>query len=252
MADMLADALMIVLAQRLAGMRPRIPFVLLGAALGTAAAAMARAMQLTRAAQAALWLPLAVAMAAAASIGQARRRIVRDGVLLLCAAGLMGGVVQALAGATGSLRAAYALGLLASAGMAARAMRARKTAQGVQCVRVTIAYRGRRASIEALVDSGNLLRDYLTQRPVIVLPEAFAKGKLAADGLGKRPVFAETAGGRRMMWCFTPDEVSVRIGGRCVRLEAAAAYAPGLAGMALLPGALLGDHDGEGNGAAKP
>ncbi len=247
--DMLADVLMILLAQRLAGMRPRLRFVLAGALFGAIAAALMRAMHMTRGAQAALWMPLAMGISAIATAGQARRRIVRDGVLLLCAAGLMGGIVQALAGATGSLGAAYALGLTASAGIAVTAVRSRRAAMHVLSVQLTVVYRGRHVSVEAMTDSGNVLRDYLTHRPVIVLPQACAGRLFAAGQAGLRPIFADTAGGRTMMWCFTPDEVTARIGARRVRLDAAAAFAPGMAGMALLPQALIEARETGGNGA---
>ncbi|MFR5786253.1 MAG: hypothetical protein ACLUHE_03325 [Christensenellales bacterium] len=57
----------------------------------------------------------------------------------------------------------------------------------------------------AVVDSGNCLRDYLTHRPVIVMPQARGYRLFGLENTPLRPIFADTAGGRQMMLCLTPE-----------------------------------------------
>lgn len=237
--DTLADLLMLVLALRFAGRRIHPPRALLGALLGAGIAAAMRGFALTRMQTAGLWLPTAALMMAVAGGRSFCQRPVRGTLLLLAAAGLLGGVVQALYGATGSLGAAYTLGTGAVCAMAASTLRTRRSAKDVRSVRVSCRFRGRQIAFDAMVDSGNCLRDYLTHRPVIVLPEAWGRKRLCPEGEGLRPIFASTAGGRQMMWCFLPEETVVRVSGKRVAVEAAAALAPGLADTALFPAALL-------------
>ena len=54
-----------------------------------------------------------------------------------------------------------------------------------------------------MVDSGNCLRDYLTHRPVIVMPQARGYRLFGLENTPLRPIFADTAGGRQMM--LSPD-----------------------------------------------
>lgn len=56
-----------------------------------------------------------------------------------------------------------------------------------------------------MVDSGNCLRDYLTHRPVIVIPQARGNRLFGLEDTPLRPIFADTAGGRQMMFCLTPE-----------------------------------------------
>ena len=39
-------------------------------------------------------------------------------------------------------------------------------------LRIRCAFRGREITLHAIADSGNTLRDYLTHKPVVVLPQA--------------------------------------------------------------------------------
>lgn len=242
------DALTLALALRLDGKRLSPARVGLGALAGTAAAALIRARLPQRAWQTALLLPVAALMALAA--GWRGRAALTGALLVMSAAGLLGGLVLALSGALGSLPAAYALAAgfaLLTAARAARAAPASAVpasaapadARGVR-VRLLIRYRGRQAVFAALLDSGNSLRDYLSHRPVIVLPEAAGRERLGLGDAALRPILAQTAGGRQMMWCFLPDEAFLLRRGVRRRLRAAVALSPGLppSAPALLPGAL--------------
>ncbi len=232
--DTLMDALMIAMAFRLLGRSVRPVRLLAAALLGAAAAAGARQISLSGGGMILLWLATAFAMMAAAGGRKSLCRPIESTAALLASAGLLGGTVLALERAAGPL--GLLLGTLAAAALAAAAFRKRRTAQNH--VKVRILYRGHWIGFQALVDSGNGLRDYLTGRPVIVLPEA------QRDSIGEaafRPIFANTAGGRQMMWCFTPDQTQFFSDGKWRKVEAALAFSPGLGGddPALFPTALL-------------
>ena len=147
----------------------------------------------------------------------------------------------ALRGATGSLAAAWGIGAAATAVMALSACRARRAAQDVTRARFLCTVRGRSASFEAIIDSGNGLRDYLTHRPVVVLPEAARdRLRLGGDAL-LRPILADTAGGRQMMGCLTPECAEILVQGTRRAVRCVVALSPGLApdAPALVPAALL-------------
>lgn len=237
--DMMLDVLMLLLALRFAGRRPRPVRVLAAALLGALAARLTVGMP--QGARAALWLPTAAAMTAAADGGRGIRGILRGSGLLLASAGLLGGMVQALLGATGSRGAALLLGAGVALCTAAAAFRARRSGLSMHTVRVVCRYRDRQATFEAMVDTGNCLRDYLTQRPVIVLPEERGRVCLALEEAALRPIFADTAGGRQMMWCLKPDTTRILEGGTEREVKAVLALSPGLGkdAPALLPAALL-------------
>lgn len=237
--DLAMDVLMLLLALRFAGKRPR-PGRLLAAALLGAAVARG-ASSIPPGVRAACWMPTAGAMIAVHGGFTGVRGIVRGTLLLLAAAGLVGGTVQALLGATGSLMAALLLGTCTSVCTAFAALRARRAGQAVCSARVICRYRGRRAVFEGIVDSGNCLRDYLTQLPVVVVPERAGRTGLCMGDAALRPIFADTAGGRQMMWCFRPDELVIDADGRTCAVRAMLALSPGLSGNtpALIPAALL-------------
>lgn len=188
-----------------------------------------------------LWTPVAFAMVAAAAGRAALRRPLRWTGLLLCSAGLLGGTLQALAGAAGSLAAAYALGIPACAWAVWCAVRLHTAGRDRQRIaaQVCIRYKGKTAVLDAIIDSGNSLRDYLTHRSVIVLPDG-AREALGLCDVPLRPIFADTAGGRQMMDCFVPEETALIIEGKTMRVLAAAAFSPGLreGAPALVPSAL--------------
>lgn len=241
--DLFMDMLALAMALRLEGRQLRLGPLALGAALGAAGARGISRLPLARAQAVALWLPLAFVMRLAAGGRAALERPVRGTLVLLSAFGLLGGVISALYGAFGSLGLAYALGLGVAALSAMSAVRARRAAGDVRRLRVALRFRGTEAEFEAIADSGNCLRDYLTHRPVIVLPEAEGRRRLALGDAPLRPIVASTAGGRQMMGCFTPEAATLVTDGGRQRLQAAVALSPGLEGgaPALVPGILLAE-----------
>ena len=226
--ELVMDALTLAVALRLAGRRPRLPRILPGALLGTLCSMAVRRLGLTHGQSAALWLPIAAVMMLIA--GGDRRKPIRGALLVMSAAGLLGGLVLALSSALGSLPMAYLLAIVCALGSAAYASRAGKST--VDKARVQIDCRGRRGVFEALMDSGNGLRDYLTGRPVIVLPEEEGRRRLGLEGAALRPIVAKTAGGEQMMWCFLPERTVVIVNGRRKRAQAVVALSPGLTGEA--------------------
>ena len=237
------NAVMLLIAVRLAGCMVR-PWRVLAAALsGALIAQAARGLGLSGGQVAALWLPTAAAMMAIACGRPAAQRPVRAGALLLCAAGLLGGVVLALKGATGSLETAYALGGVCTLLIAANAVRAHRAAKAIHRVRVVCRYRGETAAFDAMVDSGNTLKDYLTHLPVIVMPEEAGRRRFRLNDTPLRPIFANTAGGRQMMSVLVPQEISVEAGGRRRTVRAVVALSPGMEGNmpALVPASLMED-----------
>ena len=235
--ELVMDVLTLAVALRLAGRRIRPVRVLLGALLGTLCSMLVQGLSLTRVQGAALWLPVAGAMMLVA--GGDRRRPFRGALLVMSAAGLLGGLVLALASALGSLPMAYALAITCALGSAAYASRQNRIARGE--ARVRIRFRGRQAVFAALMDSGNGLCDYLTHRPVIVLPEEDGREGLGLADAALRPIVAQTAGGQQMMWCFLPDEAIVLRGGERTAVQAAVALSPGLSPgtAALVPPTLM-------------
>ena len=163
--------------------------------------------------------------------------------LLLAAAGLLGGTVQALSGAAGSRTIGLWLGAAAAPLLSAATVRLRRMRQGATHVRVRMTCGGRTAAFTAMVDSGNCLRDYLTHRPVIVMPQARGYRLFGLENMPLRPIFADTAGGRQMMLCLTPEATILDNGQTKRAVEALLALSPGLGGNApaLLPVSLLED-----------
>lgn len=165
----------------------------------------------------------------------------------LCAAGLLGGTIQALSGATGSKATGLLFGMLAIPLLSAAMIRASRMRRDVQTVRVRMTYKKRTARFSAVVDSGNCLRDYLTHRPVIVIPQARGNRLFGLEDTPLRPIFADTAGGRQMMFCLTPERTILCDGRNEWAVEAMLALSPGLGGNApaLLPASLLNRKDGQ-------
>ena len=126
------------------------------------------------------------------------------------------------------------------------AVRTRCAAQAAARARVAFTYRGRRADFEAMIDTGNTLRDYLTHLPVIVLPQSAARRRLRLGDMQFRPIFAQTAGGRQRMSVFSPQEIELECHGINRRVCAVIALSPQMNGdaPALVPAALM---DEQGN-----
>ena len=241
--DVLLDALAVALAVRLCGGRIRPLGVGAAAIAGALVAQMAAVRTLPRGQAACLWLPTAMGMMLLAGGRRALRRPVRCGLLLLCAEGLLGGTVLSLYGATGSLPLAYALGGACTLAVAANAVRARRTARDVRGARVVCRYRGQTAAFDAMIDSGNTLRDYLTHLPVIVVPETAGRRRLRLGESVLRPIFADTAGGRQMMGVLAPQEIRIKTEESQRVVRALVALSPGMAEEtpALVPAALMED-----------
>ena len=235
------NAAMLLMAVRLAGGKVRPWRVLTAALSGALLAQAARGMSLDRGQAAALWLPVASGMMAIACGRSAIRHLVRYGALLLSAAGLLGGVVLALDGATGSLMTAYALGGVCTLWIAVSSLNTHRAAQAVRRVRLVCVYRGETASFDAIIDSGNTLRDYLTCLPVIVMPEAAGRRRFHLGDAPLRPIFADTAGGRQMMGVLAPQDISVEADGRRRTVRAVVALSPGMreGAPALIPASLM-------------
>lgn len=202
-------------------------------------------MEFSRGQAAALWIPLAYLMTLTAQGRRAMVHPVRCVCLLLCASGLLGGTLTALYGATGSLLSAYALGGILMTAMTASLMRARRAAADVRYVRLTCCWHGRHVRFEAMTDSGNTLRDYLTHRPVIVMPKDAGIRLFGLEGAALRPIFADTAGGRQMMDIFVPEETILHADGMTKRVKAAVALSGALPkdAPALAPAVLLDDDE---------
>lgn len=240
--DTFANALCIAMMLRILGKRGRLLRAIAAAVMGAALAQGVRLLDFSRGFSALCWLPIAMAMAAAVT----GRLSLNYGALLLACEGFLGGTIYALSGALDSKEAAWCAGAVFALWLSLRAVHARRTAQDVHTVRIRITCADAEAEFDALVDSGNCLRDYLTHRPVIVLPEA-ARGRLGLCGVPLRPIFADTAGGRQMMDCFTPQTVRIVDTGRAVTVSACAAFSPGLpAGApALVPQSLIAEYEDE-------
>jgi len=234
--DFAADLLAALMAQRLTGGRIRKRRAAVCAILGAAGAYILRSLPVSRAGRLMAALPLAYLLGGIACGGYS----IRHAALLLASFGLLGGTMTALHGAAGSLPLAWGLGAAAAGAMAASMRRAGRAAMDVRHARVTICVGGRKASFEAIVDSGNTLRDYLTHRPVIVLPQE-ARRMLGLEKAPLRLLFADTAGGRQMMALFVPGETIVLLGGQRLKVDAAVALCSGLSEHvpALAPASLM-------------
>ncbi len=227
------------MALRVLRVRIRPVFVFFAALVGAFAALAAKVARLSRGAEALLWLPIALFMmrVAAGREGRLRRVIGRAAALLACE-GFLGGVVLALYGATGSLLAAHVLSIGCAGAVFVSARRSAAAYGDVHRVRVTCRMGERTLSFDAIVDSGNSLRDYLTHRPVIV---AAAAEKSRLGDARTRLIFADTAGGRQMMQLIIPDSVEIAIGRRTRQARAALAFSPAMGKdmPALVPASLL-------------
>lgn len=239
-ADMTMDLLAIMMALRILGVRIRPIRVCFGAFFGASAAQIVRLIRCAAGQTALLWLPLAVGMMCISGVKTGVRMALRSGMTLLACLGFLGGMVLALQGATGSLAAAYALSGACAAAVFVAALRGAKASCGVRHVRVECVIAEKRLMFDAIADSGNSLRDYLTHRPVIVAGEEIVK-RLGDEAPPMRLIFADTAGGRQMMRMTIPKKTQLFYDGRVVAVKAALAFSPGLDknAPALVPASLL-------------
>ena len=114
-----------------------------------------------------------------------------------------------------------------------------------------ILYRGKQASLPAIRDSGNLLRDGVTGQPVIVVPQSALTGLIPADTCpeeiatlppGWRLLRVKTAAGSKALMCFIPDQTVLRQGTRVHCVEAVIAVAGFQENYALLPERLFSEQ----------
>ena len=123
--DLLLDGVMVTLALRLGGLKASVWKIGLAALAGAAAARLCAG--LPKGMRAALWLPIAAGMMRIAA-GRAEKPL-RAAGLLLAAAGLLGGTVQALSGAAGSRTIGLWLGAAAAPLLSAATVRLRRMRQ---------------------------------------------------------------------------------------------------------------------------
>jgi len=237
--DAALNALMLTLALRIDGAGIVPVRVMLGAFAGALAAAGARFFAAGQ--NVWLWLPAAMIMMMIAQGRAAHRNPIRQALLLFCAAGLVGGLVLAFSGATGSLSSGYLLGGTAAAAVSLRAARGIKHACDAADVRMICTCCGKTAVFEAMIDSGNTLRDYLTHLPVIVIPEKTGRHALSLPDAPLRPIFAQTAGGRQQMHVVAPQEILLDANGKKRRVHAVIALSPQMSRdvPALVPALLM-------------
>lgn len=119
------------------------------------------------------------------------------------------------------------------------------------CVSVEITYAGFRMELTALVDSGNLLRDPITQLPVIVISQAAAAKLLPCLHPGRltqgmRLISVRTIAGSSLMPVFRPKAVRLLLPQGWQTVSAVIGLSPdGYSGFqALLPACLLSSAQG--------
>lgn len=139
--------------------------------------------------------------------------------------------------------------VLLSIGCAALALASRRAASAApvpRCTAVDLRIGTRRASLTALVDSGNLLRDSVTRLPVIVISRQAAARliTLPPDGTllpGMRLMTVRTVSGTGLMTILRPDSLRLRSDGAWQEAEALVGLSPdGYEGFqALVPACLM-------------
>ena len=119
--------------------------------------------------------------------------------------------------------------------------------EGDSCV-LRILYRGKTASLPALRDSGNLLRDGVTGQPVIVVPENALSALMpngAQTGIfstlppGWRLLPIRTAAGKGLLMCFRADRAELIQGKRIRQVYAPIAVSDFSEKSALVPECLF-------------
>jgi len=181
-----------------------------------------------------LLLPPAMARLAFGSL--APRQLLRAWVIITLCGGLLAGLCALCRG----LGAAEGWALCGAGLLTAFASPLLKPPPPSPCQRVLIQRGGRRLVLSAMVDTGNLLTDPLTQLPVIVCSKR-ALAPLGLEEADLRSLTVRTCAGRGRMPMFRPQAVSLRVGGRWQSCRAMIAAAPkGYDGMqALVPAQLI-------------
>ena len=243
--NVLMDALCLLAAARLGGLRAS-PVRVLGSALAGTGLSMVVLACWGMAAGIYAVLPLAALMALLA-FGLER---VPRGMAMLMFTGLL-----AAAGA-GYL---HRLGLTAWASALASApalwyglrLLLRWRSRAGERADVRLLFESGGITLDGLVDSGNLLRDPITALPVVVapfsalrphLPRGMHCDQLQTMPRGFRLILVRTAGGSRLLMCFRPRALYIRRGSVWHAAEAVVAVSPSLHGRrALLPPSVIND-----------
>ncbi len=171
---------------------------------------------------------------------------VRATLTTLCAALLLGGAGTRLRRLGMSARLALPLsaGLCAFLGLLLRLLPTAMT----EVRQVELAHQGRAVLLPAMLDTGNLLRDPVTGRPVLVVsaralrplfPGARSLNELTSLPPGFRLLSVKTAAGGALLPMFRPDRCRLYINGRAADADAMVAVAPESYGgvQALVPSA---------------
>ena len=124
----------------------------------------------------------------------------------------------------------------------------RRSPPTAQCACIEVSVGLRRATLNALVDSGNLLRDSVTGLPVIVISRRAAARlvRLPSEGAllpGMRLMPVRTVSGTALMTILHPDALRIRTGGAWQSASAVIGLSPGGGEgfQALVPASLLPD-----------
>lgn len=125
------------------------------------------------------------------------------------------------------------------------------TESRAQCITVELTHTVHRLELTALVDSGNLLRDPLTQLPVIVVSRQAAARLIPLPGPGEitpgmRLISVHTIAGTSLMPVFRPGQVRLLLPGGWLVVHAVIGLSPdGYSGFqALIPQSLIPSAQG--------
>lgn len=140
----------------------------------------------------------------------------------------------------------FLLLLIGCTALSLASLRASGSSPPPRCTAVDLRVGAQRASLSALVDSGNLLRDSVTGRPVVVISrQAAAKLMiLPPEGTllpGMRLMTVRTVSGTGLMTILRPDSLRIRTDGTWQSAEAVIGISPdGHEGFqALVPSCLM-------------
>lgn len=235
----LMDALCLIAAMRLCSLRARAGRIVLSALAGALLSMAALRMWGVRAGIYAV-LPIGVLMALLAFGG---RRMPSGLMPLLVAALLSAGLAQYLH-MLGLSVPATALGCAPALLYAVHQLLKWQSRAGERA-EIRLIFDSGGVSLDGLVDSGNCLRDPVTELPVVVvayqavrehMPQGMRCEEISTLPRGFRLICVRTAAGQRLLMCFRPRGLYVRDGRVWRAADAVVAVSPALQGRrALLP-----------------
>lgn len=240
--NLLMDMICLLAASRLCSLRARAGRIVLSAALGTLLSMAALMIWGARAGMYAA-LPIAALMALLA-FGVRR---VPQGTLPLFMMGLLAaGTAQYLHGA--GLHAYAVLTACAPVAVFASVWMVRYRSRAGERADVRLLFDQGGVTLDGMVDTGNLLRDPVTDLPVVVvgyqavrayMPRGMVCGRADTLPKGFRLISVRTAAGRALMMCFRPRALYVRQGSVWRAADAVVAVSGEIPGQrALLPPSL--------------